>query len=204
MAHWQSDPHPSASNAGSDRGTLQSVPSGSKRVSIAPAPYRARPQFPSQAGTSCEAGASTARTWDGQPSPKRFWARVRRHGQGGVDVGLPTVPAPFRSHAPQTPLSGIGPHGRRGHGHPRRGAGGAARAGLRDLRPGPASRFRGVKGPNSHLKPQTHTESPPNASTSSSPKAPTCPRTRHPRIACTLSVLTLHVVGKDHFYQHVA
>lgn len=26
-------------------------------------------KFPSQAGTSCEAGTSTARTWDGQPSP---------------------------------------------------------------------------------------------------------------------------------------
>ena len=63
---------------------------------------RARPRIPSRAGTSCVAGASTARSRVGQPSPMTPNPQVRQlpcNGTcpGGVDAGLPAVPAPKRS-----------------------------------------------------------------------------------------------------------
>lgn len=59
---------------------------------------KARPQFPSQAGTSCEAGPSTARTRDGQPSPKQQHPSTSTDDRGGVDASQvfrrQAVPAP--------------------------------------------------------------------------------------------------------------
>jgi len=81
------------------------LPSGSKAGLRSPA-HKSQAAIPSQAGTSCEAGASTARSRDGQPSPSGIrgqWAKRT----GGVDTSFLAVPAPRR--IPSNP-SGIHPH----------------------------------------------------------------------------------------------
>jgi hypothetical protein len=88
LAQRLTDPHPSPSlaTATKKRSAKLHLPD-SKRGLRSPA-LRARPRFPSQAGTSCEAGASTARTRDGQPSPSGVHAGVGFGESGGVDAGL--------------------------------------------------------------------------------------------------------------------
>jgi len=70
--------------------------------------------IPSQAGTSCKAGASTARPRDGQPSPQAASAGARSEHRGGVYVGHPdgpSTPGTSPSEHPNTHRrSGIGPH----------------------------------------------------------------------------------------------
>lgn len=57
----------------------------------------------------------------------------------------------------------------------------------------PVSRLRGVKGRPVSPSLAHDRRTPPSIS----------PRIQHPWKSCTLPVLTLHVVGKAHFYQHV-
>ena len=109
--------------------------------------------IPSQAGTSCEAGASTARTRDGQPStPESGETAVVESVPGGVDAGHPAVPAPKSS--PQTPTASkaIPPHGSH-----LQGAAANARS-LRESRAGPSRAFAESKAGPSHR--HSHTRSP--------------------------------------------
>ena len=79
---------------------------------------------PSQAGTSCKAGASTARTQDGQPSPPKRHPTGHHgpDGGGGVYAGvIPAVPAPHPirprrpSDIPPALATALHPSGRRDH-----------------------------------------------------------------------------------------
>jgi hypothetical protein len=66
LARGRSDPHPSTRTAGASKALCGRTLQARCETRVAKEPGH---KFPSQAGTSCEAGTSTARTWDGQPSP---------------------------------------------------------------------------------------------------------------------------------------
>ena len=79
-------------------------------------PFKNQATIPSQAGTSCTAGASTARSRDGQPSPKQHpQAQGGSRRPGGVNVGRPDGPGTQAAHFLQAPestpnIQGVGPH----------------------------------------------------------------------------------------------
>jgi len=127
--------------------------------------------IPSQAGTSCQAGASTARSRDGQPSPK---SNCGQRGQAQAE----STPVSRRSqHPSQTHHrpSGTHPHGHK----PSRRRRPSSR---RESSVQPVSRFRGVKGRPSV---STATRTWPSHTPQLQPPG------RHPSQACTLSVLQL-------------
>jgi hypothetical protein len=66
------------------------LPPGSKAGLCSPAP-KSQAAIPSQAGTSCKAGASTARSRHGQPSPSGI--RGQRRHLSGVDTSFPGGPS---------------------------------------------------------------------------------------------------------------
>jgi hypothetical protein len=192
LAHWLSGPHPSTSLARASKVLCKAELPGST-VGYFHVTHYLKPGhiFPSQAGTSCVAGASTARTWDGQPSPSGIHGH-RGKRTGGVDAGhFPAVPAP--KTFPKDP-PGIRPPD-----HSTLKATG-------NTRPSPAKQ-------ESKVDP-THTSAesravPTRCSLGSylgiAHHLPArSPTNRHPRSACTLCKCSpLHVVGKAHFYQHV-
>ena len=148
--------------------------------------------IPSQAGTSCKAGASTARSRDGQPSlpssgsnrhrkqtPGRSRRRSSRRSQHPDATSLSPAP-PKHTDIRASVLTTA-----------------AFKAAAAQLAPRvkgrPVPRLRGVKGrPVSPSLAHGH-RTPPSIS----------PRIQHPWKSCTPPMLTLHVVGKAHFYQHV-
>jgi hypothetical protein len=132
--------------------------------------------FPSQAGTSCKAGASTARTRDGQPSPSGI-CRAKR----GEAAGRSRHRSPGGPSTRKVSLRPFAPVGHR----PSR------RAGLRKTEKAKGAGATGFPAqarltlswsqrPKHATQPQS-----PHPATSLS-QAPLHPQTRHPRIACTL------------------
>jgi hypothetical protein len=136
--------------------------------------FEARPHFPSQAGTSCMAGASTTRTWDGQPSPSGI---CRRQGTllSGVDAGPPGGPS--TQTFPQHP-SGIRPHKDHATSEASERHAGPALAKSKDEPRLTLARSQGAN-PTRHL---LTTGTPPTLNLARSPL-----QTRHPRSAHTLA-----------------
>jgi hypothetical protein len=159
---------------------------GSQQASVAR--LKSQAPIPSQAGTSCEAGASTARSRDSQPSPSSNSGRRETPGQSRHR--FPGGPSTQDNSPIARRASTLNDRSLRGRGQP---------GSQRESRGRPVSALsRRVKGPPRRLKPQlalgrphAHTPAP-------------IPQGRHPCQAHTSLVLTLHVVGKAHFYQHVA
>lgn len=161
-----SSPHPSASLATASKALCKALLPDSSRF---PSPAsRARPRFPSQAGTSCKAGASTARTRDGQPSPSG------NHGRGGPEWAESTPVSRRSQHPNSSPPSPVG--------HPvlanTRLRGGSKSGTCDRLRQRPAqSADWQIKGrPNSAARSHRTPHTPPSCE----------PRTRHPRSLHTL------------------
>ena len=100
------------------KGTLQSSQSPGSKARSAPKASESQATNPSQAGTSCTAGPSTARSRDGQPSPKRHpqapgteqpGRSLRRSSRRSQHPRSPPFRAPRKTR--NTHGSGIGPHG---------------------------------------------------------------------------------------------
>jgi hypothetical protein len=120
-----------------------------------------------------------------RPAVPKRQPRAAEVSPGGVDASFPAVPAP-KSDTPSTrrvPALTI---------TSLQGGSGPARSG--SLRTGPSRAFAESKADLPSQPPLALGH--PTAPQQQSPG-------RHPWQACTLSVLTLHVVGKAHFYQHV-
>lgn len=115
------------------KGALQDfvqAPNGSTK----PRP-KSQATIPSQAGTSCQAGASTARSRDGQPSPK---SNCGQRGQAQAE-STPVSQWSQRPSQPHLHPSGAHPHDRT----PSRRQRPSSR---QESSVRPVSRFRGVKG----------------------------------------------------------
>lgn len=165
LAQRLSSPHPSASLATASKAPCKALFPDSSRF---PSPAsRARPRFPSQAGTSCEAGASTARTRDGQPSPSG------NHGRSGRERAESTPVSRRSQHPTQVPRrpSGI-PSSRT-----RAFKAAAYRLAFKASSKAGPIRCSQIKGPpNSAVRSHRTPHTPPSCEL----------QTRHPRSLCTL------------------
>lgn len=167
LADRQSDPHPSCT----DRGSVKGAP---RQQLQAPAGFKNSHREPghsslSQAGSSCKAGTSTARTWDGQPSPSGVT------GRGGARGRAESTPVSQRSQhpssrAPRRP-SGVGPHGSGAPGPEARSQGQGKASGFRGSGPSHASAESKAQNARLNRKPTSQTRSP-TASPTQAPLAP--------------------------------
>ena len=159
-------------------------------------PSESQATNPSQAGASCTAGPSTARSRDGQPSPPSVTRRHReRSNPGGVYVGRPDGPSTQGRPPSEHPEKLATPTGRASA----LTASALKQSKSRTVRSGSlgSARLTRVSGVEGQPVSPSLPARPSLAYQASTPRPITLGS------LCTLSVLTLHVVGKAHFYQHV-
>ena len=168
-------------------------------------PHKSQATVPSRAGTSCKAGASTARTRDGQPSPSGIHGHPpgRERGLAESTPVLPVVPAPpKRTRTPSHPFQGVSTLTTAGL---QRRASARCTSSVSRSRPISRSQVteqaQGLKLPSRRPSP-IPAGRPPQANTRT-PHQQRSQKTDTTGVLCTLSVLTLHVVGKYHFYQRL-
>ena len=172
---------------------------------ISSPPHKSQATVPSRAGTSCKAGASTARTRDGQPSPSGIHGHPpgRERGLAESTPVLPVVPAPpKRTRTPSHPFQGVSTLTTAGL---QRRASARCTSSVSRSRPISRSQVteqaQGLKLPSRRPSP-IPAGRPPQANTRT-PHQQRSQKTDTTGVLCTLSVLTLHVVGKYHFYQRL-
>lgn len=182
MALGQSSPHPSPLLAGATNAPSIAVFQAPTGISVKPALEPGHNPIPSG---HILRGRRINRSVQGRPTVPKRHPRKRAPRRGGVYAGFPTVPAPHCVSSKSVQASSLVHQPSE-----------AAEADWIKSRPG----FSRVCPKGLPEFPRRPAHSPPHPA--GFPQF--CPLSKCPRSACTLCVLTLHVVGKAHFYQHVA